>query len=186
VQSGQNRLWSLLFLCRLTFDFVLGVSGAAIVPASTVPHVSRFLTRVYLHRDDVLTAFKDVFGSLDRHQTMYTSSNVIVRRGGTLKSWRLVCSNAEQQWGLPSLCGNATCTLGNGITFQTRKPRRGDGQQDYAKAICKRCGWASPWLARPAWVTPLGNYHFLHEYPLTEGQVDYIRSQMAPSVDNLA
>jgi hypothetical protein len=171
----------------MPFDFVLGFSGAAVIPSSTVPLISSFLTRVYLRRDDVFEAFKDVFGHADQRHTLSTPSNLIVKHEGALQSWRIGCSHFTQPWGLLPRCGNPECTPGNDVTFKCRKSKRADSQHDFVRAVCPRCSWASKWLACPEWIIFLGtNYHFLHQYPLTETQANYLRLEMAPPTGSQA
>jgi hypothetical protein len=134
------------------------------------------IIQVYIHRVPVQLALEREIANW----TLLSHTPVVLvcwNTEGHLISKRYIASTPFGcVWGLPPRCGNQLCKPKPG-DIKAKRARSCKGTE-FFKFHCNRCGWDSRgYKPQPDWLVQF-SFHksmFVHNFPLTEEQEDYIR-----------
>jgi hypothetical protein len=162
---------------------MLGWTGTTVVPRSVGPMLTSFVSKVYIERQDVFSAFKEVF-SHDVTLGLVSPTVLMWKEENVAKCKQIVYSAFKTRvWGLSPTCGNPQClSIPGNVLFETKKASR-DPYHSFARVRCTECGWVTDYLPRPEWIELVPGHHFfMHDYPLPADHHKYFSSRMHPPV----
>ncbi|THH17265.1 hypothetical protein EW146_g3517 [Bondarzewia mesenterica] len=160
---------------RRAYDFVLGFSGDAVIPALVIPYMLIFTHSIIVSPDiDIWAALLDTF-CRGRNPLSDTPAVLIFRdEKDEVQALEVAYSVPNKRmWGLDHKCPQC----GSGINLESTKTAKNTGG-GCAKFACHNCGWKTPpgiTVPQPSWVTwGKGTHCYYHPYPIPEEQGRYL------------
>lgn len=139
-----------------------------------MPFMLQTIVEVYIHQKPVQLALEQQI----TNWTLLSHTPVVLvcwNQEGRLISQRYIAATPFGcVWGLPPRCGNQLCNPKPG-DIKAKRSRQGTG---FSKFHCNRCGWDSGgYKPQPEWLLQFSSHKslFVHNFPLTEEQEDYVR-----------
>ena len=152
------------------------------LPRIVMPAVNAVLQRIHLRGEGVYQAVTSAFTA--DHLILSHTPVVVIDQVSeeTVVSWSLAYSVPfGRLWGLEPRCPTEDCCMPGDIKVTIRRSGK---NHDFAKFSCLRCKWATSWIPRPDFITPVANreFYFTMPFPLKLEQEMYVENYSARTV----